>query len=92
MSASIGEFTKITQDSRASGNLHLQAFVGPEGSRMCIQFTIGNEYFCMEESQLKTLRNIIDARLTGAISATGFDYDLDLNNGMRVTVVENDNK
>ncbi|MCD6148652.1 hypothetical protein J7J18_04725 [bacterium] len=55
-------------------DLELTAFVGPEGNRYCIQFTIGGEYACLSEKQLLDLIEVIARRLAlkEGFTATGY--------------------
>ena len=55
-------------------DLELTAFVGPEGNRRCIQFTIGHKYACLSEAQLLDLIEVIAKRLANKEGFTPTGY------------------
>ena len=78
MSCNIREYKPIYKDGFPdSANMILTAFVGAEGNRYCIQFTIGYSYCTLGEAELKDLIETIKKRFMGeeGYTATGEERD-----------------
>ena len=74
MSCDIRIYRTMKEGYESAKDLKLTAFVGPEGNRCCIQFTIGREYACLSEKQLLDLIEVIAKRLAlkEGFTATGY--------------------
>ena len=74
MSCDIRIYRTMKEEYGNVKDLELTAFVGPEGNRRCIQFTIGHEYACLSEAQLLDLIEVIAKRLANKEGFTPTGY------------------
>ena len=74
MSNDIRKYKTISEESEGAGDLELTAFVGGEEHGPSIQFTIGNRYACLSESQLLDLIEVIAKRLALKKGFTATDW------------------
>jgi hypothetical protein len=77
MSCDIRKYKSMDVGGHGQHEMTLTAFVGPNGNRCCIQFTIGDQYCALTEQALSDMIDVIRNRLMreDGYTATGDERD-----------------
>ncbi len=68
---------KFVSNNEGNSKMYVTAFVGHKGDKS-VQFTIGDDYFCMTSQQVEVLINILQKRLQEVEGYNPTESDLGL--------------